>query len=180
METGISLAGEEPPRRFTRRDLVDQRRDELAILIRWQRDVLPTRLGDKIALLVNRRCRGGDDPGSGSFDPCGEREVHADERGLAKSDGQLAAEAEPLSAPGGGPDHGLVEDGCENAAMGDAGETDVGRAGRESRGDVAGGFINEQVQVEAVRIFATADEAAGGVGKFESSGIADCQLTVSD
>ena len=43
----------------------------------------------------------------------------------AEADGQLAADAEPLAGPRGGPDHRLVEHGREHPAVDDALEADV-------------------------------------------------------
>ena len=110
---------------------------------------------------------GGDELLARLVDAGGDGEGAADGGGFLEAGDELAADAEAFAGPGGGPDHGFVEDGGEEPAVDDPFEADVVVGGGEVGGDGAGVGVDVEGEVEAVGVGAAADEAVGGVGEFE-------------
>lgn len=121
---------------------------------------------ERSARIAHRRCRY-DQARTGTGDLGFDAQRFADDSASAEADGEFAADAEAFAVPTGAPDHGFVEDGGEDAAVGDVGEADVMSRGRVGGADDAGGWIDLEIQVQAVRIVPAAREAAGGVGEVE-------------
>ncbi len=107
---------------------------------------------------------GGDEFAAVLFDLRGDGQRRTDEGGFLESCREFGADAEAFTGPGGGPDHGFIEDGGDDSAVDDSFEADVIFCGGKCGGDDSGGGIDVEGEVEAVGIVLAADEAIGRVG----------------
>ena len=82
-------------------------------------------------------------------------------------DGHFTRQARPPGRPDRRPDHRLVGDRRQDAAVDDAGEAHRLRGAGQSGVDGAGVGVDVQAHVQAVRVRVAADQAPFGVGEFE-------------
>jgi len=135
----------------------DEGGEEMVVAIKGDGDVFGGGGGDELAGGVCDGAFDFDQAGTGGGDFSLDKERHVDLSDLFEADGQFAADTEAAALPGGGPDHGFVEHGGEEAAVGNVFEADVVGAGGEMGLDLAGLGIDEEVEVEAVGVGVAAD-----------------------
>src|SRR3954468_17804295 len=115
--------------------MIDQRADELAVAVGRDGYVLAGCGRDDAAVRVAGLGGGPDQLGTCGLDVRLDVERLTDAAAGAEADAHFATDAEPPAGPGGGPDHRLVEDRPEHAAMHDALKADVIRPRRKRDAD---------------------------------------------